>query len=163
MNRPFTSFDQFAEFLKTDIVRTVGKMELIAAIAADILYLRAHDLYGRAQSAGGPLADLSQATQDSRSRMGDGDPNRPLIIDGNLLQESLESYHDIATAAIGSDEVIHAYHEFGYTLHNSGTQVPPRPIFKLALDDSEEAIMAVIVGEVGEMLGFEKFYPNKSI
>lgn len=132
MTRQF-SLDSFAKFLEAQTARHPEVLELATGAAAGILHHKAHDIYGDSSK----LVDLAPATQDERERLG-YTPNDPLLRDGKLLRDSIEEHHDIMFAAIGTSEPIAVVHEFG------DEHIPARPVYKLALDESELEVIAMI-------------------
>jgi hypothetical protein len=97
------------------------------------------------------LAPLAAATQAEREAKGFS-PDEPLFESGELLYDKVEQLHSGMEAAIGSPEIVQLYHEMGYTAPRSGI-VPARPVFKTALDDSEEEIEALLEAACGAALG----------
>jgi phage gpG-like protein len=149
----FPDFASFTKFMLARDVELTTAEARVAAGAAEIMYKKAHDIYGDEAK----LAPLKPSTIAKRAAHGDASPTRPLLIDGSLLQASLQKGVEPAAegvvAAIGSAEIIHAYHEFGYRARD-GSPVPPRPVLKLALAESAPAIGALIQKVIGTALGF---------
>jgi hypothetical protein len=58
----------------------------------------------------------------------------------------------LAELAEATNEPIMAYHEFGY-VSRGGTPVPPRPVFEIALYQSEPEVIALMESAVETILG----------
>jgi hypothetical protein len=102
-----------------------------------------------------PLAPISQ---DSTAQMrADGGAGGPLLIDGSLLRDNIESGQDGPLSGVGSARPEQAYHEMGYiTAPNSmipNKIVPPRPIILEGLLKSEPEITKINEELVGAVLG----------
>lgn len=148
MARHFEGLAQFADFLERGAALHEEMVAAAVGLSAEILFKHAYDDIGDSTK----LADLAQATQDERERLGYA-PNEPLYRDGALLRDSLERVHDRDVAGIGSSEPIFAYHEFGYVNARTGEPVPPRPVFRIALQESEDEIGEVLEQTIGATLG----------
>ncbi len=146
--RTFSSLASFSRFLdqRVEVIVPVGKLMLGAT--ARILSRKVKSLYGDKV-----FADLAPATPAQRVRLGYA-PNRPLLRSGALLRDQVEMGVAENVAGAGTPEVINAYHEYGYVNARTGRPVPPRPVFKLALEESAPKIMAMIEANVGVQLGF---------
>lgn len=129
---------EFAEFLES----RVGAMEVAeleaGKVITEVLYDKAMGIFGNSNK----LADLAQSTQDERTALGYS-ANNPLVRDGELLRDNVERASGPGVGGIGSREEVQLHHETGYVNARTGTSVPPRPVFKLALDESEPAVIAI--------------------
>lgn len=94
------------------------------------------------------LAPLAQATRDERARLGfsEGDP---LLRDGSMLRDHVESTHDLRSASVGSPEIVNAFHELGYIDAKGGASVPPRRVFAEGALKSEHEVVAIFEAEIG--------------
>lgn len=120
-------------------------------IAAKLVEKAAKDTYGDLDK----LAPLAEATQVERERLG-YTPNDPLLRDGSLLRDSVK-INRIApdTAVIGSDEPVALYHETGYVNARTGRPVPPRPVFRIAAEETAAAVEQLAEGTVMRVFGRE--------
>lgn len=145
--RVFGSIGQFAEFLETrrEVMIPIGKLAIRQA--TDVLAKKT-----KAQFGSHALAELSEATQADRIAKG-FTPNDPLKRDGSMLRDSVEEEAGEGYAAVGSPEPVAGYQEFGYLNARTGRPVPPRPAFKMGLEESAAPIMAIIEAMVGATLG----------
>jgi phage gpG-like protein len=148
MSRYFEGLREFSEFLERGAALHEELIDAAVGLSAEILYKKAYADFGDSTK----LADLAPATQDEREALGYA-RNEPLLRDGTLLRDSLESGHDGNLAGIGSAEPILAYHEYGYVNARTGSPVPPRPVLKIAMQESEEEIAAVLEDTIGATLG----------
>ena len=99
--------------------------------AAKVVKKKVRSIYGTEK-----LRDLEESTQTERMSLGLS-ANQPLLRDGKLLRDSVTITRPYENAIIvGSNEVIHAYHEYGYDNVRTGTHVDPRPVFKIAAAES---------------------------
>jgi len=122
---------------------------IVAADAAEVLEGEVREAFGKSVSEGGRLADLAEATQESRERRGFA-PNEPLVETG-ALRESIESGVelgvDVIRAGVGSRSPVLAYHSVGYINARTGKSVPPRNVFLAGLEEARPRIERAI-GEV---------------
>jgi phage gpG-like protein len=144
-------FHSLAE-LGRHLVECAGRSEVahVAAVrlSADVLHKRATKIYGDATK----LEHLAAATQADRAAKGYS-PNDPLLRTGELLRDSLEKSVEGSWAGVGSAEPVHLYHEQGYFNVRAGHAVPPRPVFKIALQESAPDIDAIAQDAVAATLG----------
>lgn len=150
IRRTFEGLGELAEFLEKSAVIAEEAIAAVAAGSAALLHQRAVATFGDKTK----LAPLAQSTQDERTALG-YTPDEPLLRDGKLLRDSVEQAHSRTMAAIGSDEPIMAYHEYGYINARTGTSVPPRPVFQITLLESAEQIQAMLGEAVELTLGGE--------
>lgn len=136
LERHFRGLEQFAKFLERQAVESVAATEAAAVAVTDVLYENAHKTFGDVSK----LESLAPATQEERARLGYSE-NEPLLRDGSLLRDNVEKEHGPVTGGIGSAEMVQLYHELGYVNARTGTSVPPRPVFKIALDESEPVVL----------------------
>lgn len=148
IRQTFDSLEAFEEFLTKSAEIHEQAIAAVAAGSAALLHEKARRTFGDLTK----LAPLAQSTQDERSALGYS-PDEPLLRDGRLLRDSVEQTHTRTMAAIGSDEPIMLYHEYGYMNARTGTPVPPRPVFKLTLIESTEQIEEMIGEAVDVTLG----------
>lgn len=148
----FRGLGEFANFLEERVGVEESALALAAEMSADVMYEKAKKIYGDSSK----LAPLAQATQDERVSLG-YTPNDPLLRDGRLLRDSLEKAHVGAIGGIGSDEIIHYYHEHGYINAMSGASVPARPVFRLAFQESAPELEAIVKEVIQGVLGFGVF------
>lgn len=146
--RVFETFSQFAAFVSEQAVLAVPIREAGIGAIARVLHRKTRDMFGNKA-----LADLAPSTQAERLRLGFS-ANQPLLRDGSLLRDSVEMQVGPTFAAVGSPEDVMYYHEFGYFNKRSGTMVPPRPVFKLALEESAVPIIDILEAMTGAQLGF---------
>jgi phage gpG-like protein len=146
--RTFSSLAQFSRFLDDRVAMIVPSGKLAIGAAADILLRRTKAEFGDRA-----LADLADATQKDRVAKGFS-PDEPLLRDGSLLRDSVESEVGEDFAAVGTAEKVMYYHEFGYINARTGNAVPARPVFRIALDESAAPIQKITEALVGEQLGF---------
>lgn len=144
MERHF-SLESFGKFLEAQAMRHPEVLGMATKGSAGILYRNAYGTFGNSSK----LEDLAPSTQDERERLG-FTPNDPLLRNGELLRASLEEHHDIMFAAIGSAEPVMLYHEFG------NGHFPPRPVFKIALEDSMLEVVDVMNMAFQTALGVHK-------
>jgi phage gpG-like protein len=107
------------------------------------------------------LKPLAMATQADRVRKG-YTPNDPLLRDGRLLRDNVQAYTDegVTTSGdidkikigVGTHEIINAYHEHGYVNARTGRPVPPRPVFRIGAEMSEQEIMRIVKNGIKEAL-----------
>jgi hypothetical protein len=115
-------------------------------VVAEIVKKNVKALYGDASR----LEALADSTQAHRVQMGYS-ANDPLLLDGTLLRDQVYSTHIGSVAEVGTPEIINAYHELGYVDAKGGVSVPPRPVFKYGVADSEKEIGVLFEG-VGEIV-----------
>lgn len=145
--REFT-MNSFARFLEERVAVMVPVQLMATGEVARVLERKVKGTFGSHV-----MADLSKATQEERERLG-FTPNDPLLRDGELLRNSVESEFGPDFAAVGTAEEIQAYHEFGYVNARTGKAVPPRPVFKIAMEEAGPQVMAIMEEAVGVQLGF---------
>lgn len=145
--REFAGLGSFARFLDERAAEmTVGKAA-IGEAAAHVLRKAVRRGYGSHA-----LASLAPATQADRIKKG-YTPNDPLLRDGSLLRDSTEMLVGEDFAGVGSAQPIAAYHEHGYMNVRAGHSVPPRPVYKNALEEAAPAIVKIIEENIGFDLG----------
>lgn len=126
----------------------VEARHVVAGMAAHVLRERVLDDFGDASK----LAPLAQATQDDRAAKG-YTPNDPLLRDGSLLRDSTEIMHEGATGGVGSSEPVQRDHEYGYVNARTGNPVPPRPVYKIAMQESQAKILAIVEASLPVIFG----------
>lgn len=139
---------RFAEFLES----RVGALEVAnlegGKVVSEVLYENAMGIFGDNHK----LADLAQSTQDERTRLGYS-ANEPLKRDGKLLKAHVEKAFGPGVGAIGSREMVQLYSETGFVNARSGTSVPPRPVFRIALEESQPAVIEIANAIAGVGVG----------
>jgi phage gpG-like protein len=151
----FDGLGEFADFLEASALRSGMMIDVTAAAAAKLVEKNVKRLYGESP----PLAPISQdSTAQLRS---DGGAGGPLLIDGSLLRDSIESHSEGGLAGVGSAEPIVAYHEHGYvTAPNSmipNKVVPPRPVLKEGMMESIPEVLKLSEESIGAMFGVTPF------
>lgn len=141
----------FAHFLERQAERIEVAEEQAGHVISEVLYEKAEHIFGDNQK----LAHLAQATQDERMAKG-YTPDDPLFRDGSLLKSKVERMHALGVGAIGTPEKVQLYHEYGYVNARTGRAVPPRPVFRRALEESTGAVLAVAEMLAGAGLSDEK-------
>lgn len=131
--------NELAIALEEAAVIEIEARHAIAGAASVILHDKVLETFGDATK----LATLAPATQEDRLQQGYS-PNDPLYRDGTLLRDAVEREHEGATAGVGSAEPIQRDHEFGYINARTGNPVPPRPVFKIAMQESREKVLAIV-------------------
>jgi hypothetical protein len=149
IERTFFGMERFTHFLERLAVTTEIPMEIAAAESARVLQHNIKKVYGDNTK----LAHLAPFTQEERVSLG-YTPDDPLLRTGELLRDNVERFSAPGVAAAGSPEVINAYHEVGYTHNWTGNRVPPRPVFKIGLQDSELEVIEIVEAACGAILGF---------
>lgn len=139
------SLESLGKFLEAQAVRHPEVLSLATRGSAGILYGHAYETFGDNSK----LEDLAPSTQDERERLG-YTPNDPLYRDGRLLRDSVEEHHDVMFAAIGSSEPVMVVQEFG------DAHVPPRPVFKIALEESMMEVVDTLSMAFQTALGVHK-------
>ena len=125
----------------------VEARHIVAGMAVHVLHEHVVDGFGSSK-----LAPLAQATQDDRVSKG-YTPNDPLLRDGSLLRDNVEMMHEGAVGGVGSSEPVQRDHEYGYINARTGTPVPPRPVFKNAMVDSQAKILAIVEASLPVIFG----------
>lgn len=146
--RTFAGLRSFQHFLEERAEIMIPTGQLALASIAETLKASTKNAYGDKA-----LPDLAEATQDDRVAKGFS-PNQPLYRDGSLLRDAVESELGPNFAAVGSNEPIAVYHEFGFVNARTGKAVPPRPAFRLGLEKAAGRIVGIIENMVGVQLGF---------
>jgi hypothetical protein len=137
--REFTGLAAFSAFL-TELELSEPERLLATAGAAGLtIQHEIKEVFGDRDK----LAALADSTITERERKGDGEPDRPLLIDGHLLRDSIEEEHVLTSPAsamtgVGSSEEILLYHEIG-----SG-HYPPRPAFSIGVYAAMEKVTTII-------------------
>lgn len=144
----FEGLGHFTHFLE----RTAEAIEAVEGqsgrVISEVLYDKAEHIFGD----NAKLAHLAQATQDERSAKG-FTPDDPLLRNGSLLKSKVERAHAHGVGGIGTPEKIQLHHEYGYINARTGRSVPPRPVFRRALEESSGAILAIAEMLAGVGLG----------
>lgn len=139
---------EFTEFLESRAA-AIEMAELEAGkVITEVLYEKAMGVFGDNTK----LADLAQSTQDERTRLGYS-ANNPLKRDGSLLADNVEKASGPGVGAIGSREMVQLYSETGFVNARSGTSVPPRPVFRIALEESQPAVIEIANAIAGVGVG----------
>ncbi len=149
--RVFNGLGEFGRFLDGCVARAALAQEAAVALSADVVEKRVKSIYG-------DESKLAPISQDSTAQLrSDGGAGGPLYIDGELLKGSVEKEVAGDWAGVGSPEIIHKYHELGYTTAPTSMIpnkiVPPRPVFKIALDESQADLVAISEDLVAVTLG----------
>jgi phage gpG-like protein len=126
--------------------------------ATRVLYRRITGVFGDQSK----LAELSPYTQEERSELG-YTPNDPLLRDGSMLRDSLETEHLANVGRVGSAEPILAYHENGYLNARTGTSVPPRPVFQIGLKESKVEIVTAFEDALAFLFGDRPKPPTEAL
>jgi phage gpG-like protein len=124
-------------------------VDAAAGMAAIVVHNHVYDVFGDDQK----LAPLAPATIAAREAKGDRGADWPLLIDGTLLRDSVESGSEGNLAGVGSSEPVMLYQEYGYLNHRTGKPVPARPVFKIGMIESESEVIALAEEAVGVSLG----------
>lgn len=148
IKRVFEDLEQFTEFLEASVAIHKEAIAAVAMGSAALMHERATKTFGDTSK----LAPLAQATQDERTSLG-FTPDKPLLRDGSLLRDSVEKAYTPTMAAIGSDEPIMLYSEYGFVNARTGTSVPPRPVFKITAIESIPAIEEMLEEAIELTLG----------
>jgi hypothetical protein len=150
MERVFGSMGQFAHFLEG--LALTAELPVIEAARATshVLYEHVYKNFGDVSK----LQPLAQSTMDERTALGFS-ADEPLLRDGKLLRASVERFHELLIAAVGSSEPIMRYHEDGYTTQH-GAVVPARPVFEIAMNEMGPEIEAILEIAAGAILGAPK-------
>lgn len=148
LTRRFEGLASFAHFLDERVVAMVPIGRLMVAEGTRVLARETRAAYGKHD-----LAELAQATQDERVRLGYA-PDDPLLRDGSLLRDSVEEETTANESRVGTSEPIAAYHEFGYMNVRARKAVPPRSAFRNALVRVGPAIIGLMQDATGVQLGF---------
>lgn len=152
-NRYFTgptAFQKFTEFLAERPRAARIALEDAGEIAADSLYDHIVRVFGDTHK----LAPLAASTQKDRQEHGFA-ANMPLFRTGALLLSHIEKAHKPGVGAVGSKEMVQKYSELGFVNARSKTSVPPRPVFRIGLEDSEPDMLAIAEAICGVALGAE--------
>lgn len=139
---------EFVDFLFDRADAAALAMEESGLASAEILYATAEPIFGDADL----LAPLAASTQDEREALGFS-RDEPLLRDGSLLRAHVEKAFEGSVGSIGSPEIIQKYHELGYINARTGTSVPPRPVFLLALQGADPALRALADDIAGVAVG----------
>lgn len=143
----FGGFQGLSRALERVVIEEPIIVDTAMGMIAKIVERNVKKLYGDATR----LEALSDVTQADRESLGYS-ANEPLLRDGTLLRDSVFSAHSGPIAEVGSNEPIAEYHERGFVNARAGGQsVPPRPVFRYGLEDSEKEIGVLFEG-VGEVL-----------
>jgi phage gpG-like protein len=146
--RRFAGLGQLATFLESRAAVMVPTGRLAMVATADLLFKKVRGLHGDHV-----LPDLAPATQQDRVDKG-FTPNDPLKRDGRLLRDSVEQEVGPDYAAVGSPELVALYHEFGFHNARTGTDVPPRQVYRLGLEEIAAPAMSIMQAILGVQLGF---------
>lgn len=146
-DKTFHSFDEFARFLDNDVGRNKVPLQRAAKKASWKMYRLVRKVYGDRKK----LAPLAPATQEDRVARG-YTANNPLLRDGTLLKNNVQRHSEGMVAAVGTPEIINLYHEKGYINHRTGTAVPPRPVFAIAMKEMEKHVMEYLKEATEELL-----------
>jgi hypothetical protein len=133
--RSFDGLGAFEAALARMAVEQHVVLSETVGIAAHITHRHVTETFGDQSK----LAALSPFTQADRESMG-YTPADPLLRDGSLLRDHVEIEHHDLEAGVGSAEPVQLYSEMGFVNHRTGRSVPPRPVFKIGLDESEVPI-----------------------
>lgn len=150
IERVFEGLTSFADFLDERVEEIPVIIDLTAGLASTIVYRKVYDVVGDDTK----LAELAEATQDERERLG-FDRNLPLYRDGKLLRDSIERGHEGFMAGVGSERPEFAYQEFGFVNARTGKPVPPRPSFKIGLTEAAPEIEELLNEQLGVALGLK--------
>lgn len=145
--RTFASIGSFVRFLDERTAALTVANVAIGTASARTLRRTVRKNYGSHA-----LEDLADATQTERIAKG-YTPNDPLKRTGELLRDSTEMAMGEDIAAVGSSEPVAAYHEYGYINARTGRAVPPRPVYKMSLEEAAPKIATIIEENIGFALG----------
>jgi phage gpG-like protein len=143
----FEGLGQFADFLEERAALHDEAIHVAAGASALTIFRKAQSIFGDASK----LEELAPATQDERTRLGYS-ANEPLLRDGSLLKDRLEHGHEGMFAGVGSEEPVMAYHEYGYLNARTGNAVPPRPVLRIAMEESGPSVLAILEAVLGRSL-----------
>lgn len=147
-SRNFSSLSEFVAYVDDLAAGVELPFAAAAERVSDVLHERAMKVFGDNLK----LAPLAESTQQERAALCYA-ADEPLVRDGQLLRDRVEREHTATSGAIGSSEVVRAYHELGYNAPKS-VPVPARPVFKTALDESHADVEALLGESTGAALGF---------
>jgi len=124
--KTFNGLGSFEIFLRKQALEQPERLYAAADTSAKVTEKVIKGVFGNKSE----LAPLATSTVDAREKPGDSNPDRPLLIDGTLLRDSIESFAELlgpdeAVAGVGSGEKILLYHELG------SAHYPPRPAFSI--------------------------------
>jgi hypothetical protein len=145
--RFFQGLEAFERFLVRQAAIDLQVVDGAASVASHILYEHVVGVFGDATK----LEDLAPSTQEERARLG-YTANDPLLRTGEKLRDTVERLHEHLIAGVGSPDPVQAYHEFGY-VSRGGTPVPARPVYEIAIVESEEKIELLLEAAVDAILG----------
>ncbi len=149
--RVFEGMGAFADFLGAQAKVHPEIIGIASEAAAGMMHGTAKKVFGDVHK----LAELADSTQQERAALGYS-ANEPLLRTGELLRDSVEEFATPGIAAIGSSEPVMMYHEYGYINHRSGNPVPPRPVFKITLEESLPAVESLVAQALAVGLGVHK-------
>ncbi len=137
-DKMFRGLEQFSTFLERGVVLQIAALAVTAEAASVLMEEKIKAVYGDETK----LAPLAPATQEERANLGYS-TDEPLLRTGELLRDSV--HHEAAgpLAVAGSDEPIAAYQEYGFYNHRTGNMVPPRPAFKIGLEEAMSEIIEI--------------------
>lgn len=146
--RLFPTFTAFAAFMAERALLYIPTKAVGLAAVAEVLERKTRSMFGSKV-----LADLAPSTKRQRLQLG-FTPNDPLKRDGSLLRDSVQKRVGPDFAAVGSSEPVMFYHEYGYYNVRAKKRVPPRPVFRIALEESAVPIVRILEDMTGLVLGF---------
>lgn len=138
----------FAKFLGERPAALNVALDGAGFLVAEKLYENAGSIFGDVHK----LHPLAEATQAERLKKG-YTPNDPLYRDGTRLKASMEKVHTRGFGAIGSSDPVQRAHELGYINARTGRSVPPRPVYRLALQESKDDVLTIGEALAGVALG----------
>jgi hypothetical protein len=147
--RRFRSLREYARFLEKQAAVAIPVGQLALGATSDILGKNVRREYGDQV-----LPELAEATQIDRVAHG-YTANDPLLRDGSLLRDSVETSVGPGWASAHTDEPIALYHEFGYFNVRANQMVVPRQAWRVAMEESIAPIREIVQRLTGIILGFE--------
>jgi phage gpG-like protein len=134
---------QLAEKMAVLVAAAEATAHLGETLMAETVKTHIKDVYGDS----GKLQDLADSTQEERARLGYS-PNDPLVRTGQLLRDSIKIAYDPKGFAVGSEEPVAAFQEFG-TGH-----IPPRPAIAIGASEAMPEVREIMVATAKAVLGF---------
>jgi phage gpG-like protein len=149
--RVFNGLGEFGRFLGKTAALSVAAQEAGTALQSEVLYKRVRSIFGDSSK-------LAPISQDSTGQLrSDGGAGGPLYIDGELLKDKTEKEHGLNFAGVGSAEPLQLVHEVGFVTSPlsmiPNKQVPGRPVYEIALKESQADLAAIVDDVVAVTLG----------
>lgn len=154
--RSFDSFGAFAVHLLEREVATVVALQAGLHHVAKAIETSAKAEIGQYQQTVGPFNawdSLAESTEAEKARLG-YEPDAPLLRTGGL-RDSITHEVDGLEAAIGSDDDVMVYHEFGTP------KMPPRPVLGPAAIHNKQRIEKIVgAALVTGLVGGDMIHPG---